>query len=194
MQAEGIERDAELVAAIGRRDEPALAAVYDRYASTLFALCLRILSDRPDAEETLTDVFWELWRRPQRYDPGRGNLAAYLITLTRSRAIDRLRGRRRGTDRLVTASTEERPNLGQAVEGSPLDDALLGEQRSHVRRAVAGLGADQREAVELAFYGGMSHSEIAQTLNQPLGTVKSRIRGGLIHLRNALRSLHGSTE
>jgi len=180
---QGGELDRALVEALAGGDPAAMGRLCDRYSSVLFALCLRVLRDRADAEEVLGDVLWELWSRPERYDARRGNLLTYLVTLARSRALDRLRSRKSRELREATAADP-------AVDGeSPFDDALLGERRRHLQRALAALSPEQREAIEMSYYSGLSHAEISAELREPLGTIKSRIRGGLIRLRDSLRTL-----
>ena len=185
--------DAVLMGAVARRDGAALGKLYDRYGSQLYALCLRILRDGPDAEEVLDDVFWEVWRRPERYDATRGSAMAYLITLARSRSIDRLRARRASRSTPLDEGSAD-PIVAKMPDGetsTPLVDVELGQRRSAVRRAIAELSDDQRRAIEMSFYDGLSHSEIASSLDEPLGTVKSRIRSGLIRLSGSLRSVYG---
>lgn len=192
MQAEAGENDLRLIEAVSARDASALGTLYDRYSGLLFPLCLRILRARPDAEELLGDVFWELWSHPGRYDPLRGSLRTFLLTLTRNRAIDRLRsGRaRRRTEGASEESTAATP--ATAPGGSPLGEALASEQRSRILGALAELEPRQRRAIELSFYEGLTHSEISESLGEPLGTVKGRIRLGLIRLRDSLRSHYES--
>ena len=189
------QHDHELVRAVAAGDAVALGTLYDRYSGVLMALGLRILRNRSDAEELVGDMLWELWNRPERYDPKRGNLLAYLITLTRSRAIDRLRSRRRG-DAVVlpvdNGAVEE--SAREDNSASPLASALLGERRRRIQGALSKLKPDQRQAIELSFYDGLSHSEISDELKQPLGTIKSRIRSGLIRLKDSLRIAYGSEE
>lgn len=181
--------DEGLMRAIAKRDPTALAGLYDRHRGAVFGICLRILGPGPDAEEVLEDVFMEVWRRPERYRSGASGPLVYLVVLARSRAIDRLRALRRqrdGRDRwaVATQSASE-----PAAPGTPLRDALDAEARVLAGDALAVLSADERRAVELAFWQGLTHSEIAQRLDEPLGTVKTRIRRGLARLRAALRDL-----
>ncbi len=171
--------DHDLMERIAARDPSALATLYDAHASVLLALGVRVLRDRMEAEEVLGDVFLEVWSRHDRYSPARGTPLAYLVTLTRSRAVDRLRSRRQRDWSL--------PASDASARSSPLEDALSGEQRRHVQEALNGLTPPQRRAVELSFFDGLSHTEIARSLGEPLGTVKTRIRQGLIQLRKALR-------
>ncbi len=177
-------QDAELIKAVADGDGDALAVVYDRHAAAVFSLCLRILRSAEEAEEVLEDVFWQLWQRADRFQPSRGSALAYLLTLARSRAIDRLRTRDR-RHRL----REERP--GSLVDGppappNPFHEALARERQTRLRAALAGLPEPQREAVELSFLEGLSHPEISTRLGTPIGTIKTRIRSGLLRLRDAL--------
>jgi RNA polymerase sigma-70 factor (ECF subfamily) len=181
---------------IASRDASALASLYDRRGPVLFALCLRILRDRMAAEEALEDVFFELWSKPDRFDPARGEPMNYLLNLTQSRAIDKLRGRAK-LRRMQLETDREReqnapaPPPASAAQTAPAADpaarAADAERREMIRRAVGGLSAEQRQAVELAFFDGFTHSEISERLSVPLGTIKTRIRQGLVRLRDALR-------
>jgi len=179
---------------IAARDSSALAALYDRHASSLLALCVRVLRDRMEAEEVLGDVFWEVWERHDRYSAARGAPVAYLLTLTRSRAVDRLRSRRLRNSRTVgledSTGAEAAASLNADRAMDPLSDTLLAEQRGRVIQALGSLSGAQRKAVELSFFDGLSHSEIAQDLGEPLGTVKTRIRQGLLQLRKSLVDLN----
>jgi RNA polymerase sigma-70 factor (ECF subfamily) len=174
--------DVVAMAAIAKGDRAALADLYDRYNRLVFTLCLRMLKNRGDAEDVLIDVFSELWERSARYDATRGSPLSYLMTLTRSRAIDRMRSR----GKLVTSELNDAfPPASDAPGPEALVD--LGEQRERVVAAMGSLEPVYREAVELSFYDGLSHSEIAAKLNKPLGTIKTYIRQGLIRLRDRLR-------
>jgi len=187
--------DGELMRRIRDRDGTALAALYDRHAAAVFAVCLRML-DRSDAEEVVGDVFWHVWERPERYEVSRGSVQTYLMLLGRSRAADRLRssGRRRKIlDDTGQDAVRETLHDG-APRADPFDRTAGAELRRHVTLALSQLDAGQRQAIELSFYGAMSHSEIAEALGQPLGTVKTRIRQGLIHLRDSLDAFYGAGE
>jgi RNA polymerase sigma-70 factor (ECF subfamily) len=182
---------------VAEGDADALAVLYDRHGTAVFSLCLRMLRDAEEAEELLEDVFWQLWRRADQFDPARGGALAYLLTLARSRAIDRLRARQRRT-RLRSEMPD--PLLGENLLGaqsfassSPLQEALALERRERVRVALAALPAPQREAVELSFLEGLSHPEISTRLGEPLGTIKTRIRSGLLRMRDSLREATGGT-
>jgi RNA polymerase sigma-70 factor, ECF subfamily len=175
--------DYELMEGIARGDSVALAAIYDRYGALVFTLGFRMLRDRGEAEELTSDVFMEIWRRSDRYDPNRGAPMTYLVTLARSRAIDR---KRAATARTRKQSPETHSEPASGAMGPPAS-AVLGENSQRVRRALADLDAVYRQAVEMAFFDGLSHTQIAEKLDKPLGTVKTYIRQGLIRLRDCLR-------
>jgi RNA polymerase sigma-70 factor, ECF subfamily len=179
--------DYALMQAVAAGDQTALAALYDRHSPLLFSLCLRILRNRQDAEDLLVDVFWELWSRSDRYDAGRGSPLTYLLTLARSRAIDRRRsGMKRRAIQFEADLTGDPSGSGTTAAG-PVGHAIAGELAQKMKEAMARLDPAQRQAVEMSFYDGMSHSEIALKLGKPLGTVKTNIRQGLIHLREYIR-------
>ena len=175
--------DAALMAAVARGDHAALATLYDRFSPMVFALCRRALRDVAAAEDLLEEIFIELWRRADRYDATRGGIATYLATLARSRAIDRLRAQRR-------APVASLPDGVEPVAGASDPAAAISgdERRTRMAAALAALSADQRSAIELAYYQGLSHTEIAQRLDKPLGTIKTWVRQGLIRLRDELRT------
>lgn len=178
------------MAAIAAREEAAFHRFFRRHSPDVFAVCQRILDDRRDAEDVLIEVFWEIWQRADRYDAGRGNPRTYLMLVARSRAIDRHRERNALRERQFRSTSElRRQNRSLASTGSPLRLAVEDETRSLVNEAVRSLGDDQRRPLELAFFEGLSHREIANVLNTPLGTVKTRIRKGLAKLRLKLREL-----
>ncbi len=182
--------DFALMEGIAAGDRAALSAFYDRYSPHVLAVCLRILRNRSEAEEVMVDVFWEVWDRAERYNPSRGAPRTYLMTLTRSRAIDRRRSRGFAAVSLDTSAmgpASEAPG-GGAGGGSAtaLERAVAQEERDLVKRAVEQLDSTHRQVVEMSFFDGLSHSEIAEALHSPLGTVKTRVRQGLIRLRRAL--------
>jgi len=167
---------------MARGDHDALAELYDRRARLVYSLALRILRDQGDAEDVVQEVFSQAWRQAGRYESSRGNVIAWLLNLTRSRAIDRLRGRRARPDTAGDSLALEMPDLGQ-----PIDEKLaLSGQAAQIRAAVEELSVLQRMAIELAFYEGLTHVEIADRLELPLGTVKTRIRQGLLKLKERL--------
>jgi len=185
----GVGTDRTLVGALVRGDVDALSGLYDRYVGELFAIALRILGEAADAEEVVADTFTSAWRSADRYDAARGSVAAWLVTMTRSRAIDRLRSRRA---RETTGRAAE-PVVQRTVEPSaddPEREASRAEYRGHVQRALRELNHEQRAALDLALYGGLSHTEIADRLGVPLGTIKTRIRTGMQKLKMTLGPLY----
>ena len=167
---------------MARGDHDALAELHDRHARLVYSLSLRILRDQSDAEDVVQEVFSQAWRQAARYESRRGNVIAWLLNLTRSRAIDRLRGRRSRPDIASDSLALELPD--RAV---PIDETIaLSGRATRIRAAVEELSVLQRMAIELAFYEGLTHVEIAERLELPLGTVKTRIRQGLLKLRDRL--------
>jgi RNA polymerase sigma-70 factor, ECF subfamily len=180
--------DDALMVAISSGDVSALGVIYNRYSKLLFPWCRRILRDELAAEEVLQDVFCELWTIPNRFDPARGSLIIYLTHLTRSRAIDRWRKDRRLRRKCCTnleISSVIAPVSN--MKNEPPRMVELFEQIGRMKRALNQLSALQRLPIELSFLDGLSHTEIAQVLAIPLGTIKARIRSGLILLRNAFQ-------
>ena len=173
--------DAALVVAVGRWHQDALAEAYRRHSGAVLALARGVLSDSARAEEVVQEVFTRLWNNPERFDPARGSLRSYLLAQSHGRAVDLLRSdssRRRREDRDAQRDTVESYDLEREV-----GDVIVAEQ---VREAVARLTEDERQAIELAYFGGHTYREVAQLLRQPEGTVKSRIRSGMARLRNHL--------
>ncbi len=177
--------DDELIGRLSRGDEPALAELYDRYGGPAYRLALRIVRDRTLAEDAVQDAFITAWRTAVAFDPRRGTASTWLMTLVHRRAVDVVR--REDRRRAGTLDNAPIPS-GDATD----ETAELREQRRSVQSALAQLGASEREALELAYYGGLSQSEIAERLGVPLGTVKSRMFSGLARLRDLLGSSGGS--
>ena len=169
-----------LVAALRGRDERALADLYDRYGRTVYAVVLRFTNDAGAAEEICLDAFWQLWQQVDRFDRTQGSLLNWLLTIARSRAIDRVRAR--GAAKRTLA---EDPTEASSVR-RPDEVAELSQRRTLVRQAMDTLSPDQRAALSLAYYEGLSHSQIAARLQEPLGTVKTRIRQAMMALRRTL--------
>ncbi|TWT78186.1 ECF RNA polymerase sigma factor SigK [Posidoniimonas polymericola] len=170
-----------------RADRAALAALYDRHAPSIYAVCLRVLRQPADAEAVVSDVFLEIWRKPAGFDPARGTCRSYLLTMARSRSIDRLRSL--STRRTRTAEAQADAEGGRDARQAGLDPAgaaEANERRATVQAVVERLGEDQREVLMLSFFDGLTHKQIAEELGLPLGTVKTRIRSGLKTLRQAL--------
>jgi RNA polymerase sigma-70 factor, ECF subfamily len=168
--------DAEIIARIYSGDEGAMALLYDLYSHVVYAVAVRVLSDCSAAEDILQDVFVQLWRNPQAFNASRGSLAAWLAVIARNRAIDQLRKKRPAAEAVDTVISA---NLD-------LQNAAEREQAiEKVRGVLARMPAEQRAALEMAFFEGLTHVEIAGKTGQPLGTVKTRIRSGLLAVRKA---------
>jgi RNA polymerase sigma-70 factor (ECF subfamily) len=168
---------------IRSRDSDALAQLYDETSSLLFGLSLRILNDSADAEEVVLDVYQHIWKSADTFDETRGTVWGWLVMQTRSRAIDRLRqlGTRRTREVPVSEGSESRSGFPD-----PEVATIFQEERTIVRRALDTLSSSEREAIELAFFRGLTHVEVAEALTEPLGTIKTRIRVGMRKLRDAL--------
>ncbi len=171
--------DRQLVAAMAAGDAHALHALTLRYTRMLTALVMRFCAEGADAEEIVADVLWQAWSEAKSYDPQRGSVAAWLVTLARSRAIDRLRAKK-----ARQAAPGAEPPAPPDIDPAAVVDAA--QQAQIVRTAVAGLDTNERAALELAYFSDLSQSQIAQRLGIPLGTVKTRIRTAMIKLRQAL--------
>jgi len=173
--------DGALAVAIGRWREDALAEAFRRHAGAVYGLAQRVLGDRAAAEEVVQEVFLRLWNAPDRYDPERGSMRAFLLAQAHGRAVDQLRSdssRRR---------REQRDAARSAAGGYDLEHEVMDlTVAEHLKEAVSALPADERRAIELAYFGGHTYREVAVLLDQPEGTVKSRIRSGLIRLRAGL--------
>jgi RNA polymerase sigma-70 factor, ECF subfamily len=184
--------DHHLVGRMSEGEEAALGELYDRYGKTLYALALAIVREPADAEEVVVDAFGQAWRQAGAFDPLRGSVGAWLATIARSRALDtvRARGRRaRAHERAAQLSDEGIATPVAALGPDPARSAERGEARRLVAQALAGLPEPQRVAIELAYFEGLSQSEIAARLAEPLGTVKTRMRAGMEKLRGLLSPL-----
>ena len=168
---------------IARGDQAAFAELYDRHARLIYSLALRILRDRADAEDVVQEVFAQVWAQAGRYDASRGAVAGWMLMLTRSRAIDRLRAKRARPEAATDANAAESVMDLTAAQDLEL---LSAEQVTRLQRALKELPDAQRTALELAYYEGLTHVEVAARLAEPLGTVKTRIRQAVIKLREAL--------
>jgi RNA polymerase sigma-70 factor (ECF subfamily) len=175
--------DAELVALLHKQPAAGIAVLYDRYSRLVFSMALRIVGERGAAEEITQDVFMRCWRYLDRYQPGQGTLATWLLSITHNRAIDELRSRRGTAARRELSDDILQP---QAAIDPGYDEALL---RSEVRDALRDLPAAQREVVEMVFWAGLTRREVADQLQLPLGTVHTRLRLGMDKLRESLRQL-----
>jgi RNA polymerase sigma-70 factor, ECF subfamily len=164
-------------------EQAALGQLYDESASLVYSMVLRVVANTADAEEVTMDVYSQVWKNAAGYDLARGSVTAWLITLARSRAIDRVRSR---TSRAAKETAMPETYDAPAQAPSPEQETETHQRRRRVLAALATLPADQRQVVELAFYSGLTHSELAERLGQPLGTVKTRIRMGMTRLREQL--------
>jgi RNA polymerase sigma-70 factor (ECF subfamily) len=173
---------AALVRSVAAGDQAALHALYERAHRVVFTLIMRIAGNHATAEELTLDVFHDVWRRAPAYDPANGTVLGWIMNQARSRAIDRLRfeQRKKRVDTGVEGALPE-----EAVSG-PYETLAIQQQGRILREALQGLTPGEREAIETAYFGGLTHAEAAARLNQPLGTIKTRIRTGLTKLRQAL--------
>jgi len=181
--------DAALMRAIANRDPEALAALYDRYSGILKALVIRVIHDEAEADDLLQEIFMQIWRQAKNYSQKKGQALGWIVTLTRRRAIDRLRKRQayhRVTERLEL-EVEHQPDAW--IHNRIDDDILQDDLRQFLRRRIEALPALQREAIDLAFFKGMSQREIAVFTNTPLGTIKTRLELGLRKLYDSVRGL-----
>jgi RNA polymerase sigma-70 factor (ECF subfamily) len=176
--AKTVSPDLALVSAIRSGDQNAMASLYDRYSPVVYSVALRVLGDTAAAEDIQQDVFLQLWRNPGAFDASRGNLGAWLAVITRNRAIDALRKRRPETDPEDVVLSVVPDMAGEA------DRSRVAEK---VRGVLGTMPASQRSALEMAYFEGMTHTEIAAKTGEPLGTIKTRIRTGLIALRKAFQ-------
>jgi len=181
--------DRELMQRIASGDQQAFGSLYDRLSGPLFSLALQILRDANEAEDTLQEVSMQVCRRAAIYDASRSSLFTWAVMMTRSKAIDRLRARGRRS-RIVAGSTDENPETMSGL-ASEADDAahtsVKNDEAGRIRSALRTLPDEQRQAIEMAFFSDMTHAEIAERKGEPLGTVKARIRRGLLRMRDGLK-------
>lgn len=177
--------DAEILGRVASRDIDAFGQFYDRYSTLLFSLAVKILSDHHEAEEVLQDAMALIWERAATYDVTLGQPVSWAVTIVRNKAIDRLRSRQRKARLLTDAALEIESELSSSDVTGP-SRAIHNETARLMRDALSQLPGEQRQAIELAFFGGLTHSEIAAQLGHPLGTAKARIRRGMVSLRDSL--------
>jgi RNA polymerase sigma-70 factor (ECF subfamily) len=175
-ESDVVSTDAMLVSAIRGGDDAAMAQLYDRYSGVVYSVALRVLGDTGAAEDVLQEVFLQLWRNPGTFDASRGSLPGWLAVIARNRAIDSLR-KRRPEDEISDVVVSVEPDMVRGVEWS--------RTLEKIRAALGGMPPLQRAALELSFFEGLTHTEIAEKTGEPLGTIKTRIRAGLLILRKA---------
>ena len=183
--------DVALLKRMVAADETALGALYDRWVRSLYSLVLHLLRDPDEAEDVVEETFWQAWRKANSYEPSRGAVSTWLLTIGRRKALDRLRARKRSREDLVDndRAFDDLPSRSQ----DPSVDAEGSELKENVKAALRGLPAEQREVLELGYFSGMSQTEIAEATGQPLGTVKTRMRLALQKLREPLSMHRGVT-
>ncbi len=174
-----LDEDRSLLERVRNRDQSAMAQIFDRYSGMAYAIALRVLNDSGQAEDVIQDVFFQVWQNPKVFVPERGSLGAWLAVVIRNRSVDVLR-RRRPSEPVENLVLADSTDFASGVER----EAILDQ----VRSVLKGLPAEQRESLELAYFGGLTHAEIARQRGEPLGTVKSRIRMALITLRKVLEA------
>jgi RNA polymerase sigma-70 factor (ECF subfamily) len=179
-----LERDVELLRRIADGDRSAFSDFYDQYSGLLFSIAIKVLNDSKEAEDVLQEVFMQIWNKADAYDQLLGKPASWAVTLTRNKAIDRIRASQRRSRLLEQATVE----AAATPDDSPsANEKLYGKENAQmVRSVVAALPLEQRRAIELAFFSGLTQDEIAKTLQEPLGTIKARIRRGMLKLREKL--------
>ena len=187
----GVEKDdqqyeIELIQRIANGDQAAFAALYDRLSPILYSMALRMMNDASEAEDVLQDGFVYIWQRANTFDSSRGSPISWAITIVRHKAIDRLRVRLRGERLRERAGAC--PELASDKDDQSALEPFLRERRAQVKSALTQLPGEQREALQLAFFSGLTHQQIAAKIATPLGTVKARIRRGLLQLRQLLQS------
>lgn len=183
---ESAREHAALMLELTRRDKAALGRLYDLLSRPLYSLALRITNDAAEAQDIVQDVFLQLWHKAADYSPARGSVFSWAATLTRNRAIDRIRMRKRRAEIVQESAADIHGGASGAEENNAADALGVQEQAGAVRAALGSLAPEQRAAIELAFFGGLTQQEIAARLREPLGTVKARIRRGLLKLRDTL--------
>jgi RNA polymerase sigma-70 factor (ECF subfamily) len=179
--------DVTLLLAVAQRDEVAFAALYDRMARPIFSMVVRIVRGRAEAEEVLQEAFWQIWESAPSFNPELGSPFCWIVTIARRKAIDRLRANSRHLRRITEAQALRAE--GEFAGPAAFEGLADGERSATVKAALARLGPDERRAIVLAFFDGLTHEEIAKALRAPVGTVKARIRRGLLKLKPALAGL-----
>jgi len=183
----------ELMKRIKARDAEALEQLYDAYSSLLYGLVIPIVKKKEEAEDLLQEVFLRIWEKAYTFDETRGNVYSWIVTLARNKAIDRIRSKGYKTQQKATASTDEPDFTLEGDRYDPLETTIHSDRAELVKTALEQIPKKQRQVIEIAYYKGMTQSEIAEHLDLPLGTVKTRTRQGLIKLKDILED-HISTD
>jgi len=178
--------DEELMQRLAYRDLVAFRALYDRYGNLVYSAALRVVRDAQIAEDMVQEIFLRIWRKPESYVAQRGRFVTWLTSVTRNRAVDEVRSRGRRFRHETASPEEQERELPASEQDDPALTAELSDQRRLILAALTQIPAEQREIIELAYFGGLTQQEIAERLSQPLGTVKTRIRLGMQKLRAAL--------
>jgi RNA polymerase sigma-70 factor (ECF subfamily) len=178
--------DEELMQRLAYRDLVAFRALYDRYGNLVYSAALRVVRDGQIAEDMVQEIFLRIWRKPESYVAQRGRFVTWLTSVTRNRAVDEVRSRGRRFRHETASPEEQERELPASEQDDPALTAELSDQRRLILAALKEIPAEQREIIELAYFGGLTQQEIAERLSQPLGTVKTRIRLGMQKLRAAL--------
>lgn len=178
--------DEELMQRLAYRDLVAFRALYDRYGNLVYSAALRVVRDAQIAEDMVQEIFLRIWRKPESYVAQRGRFVTWLTSVTRNRAVDEVRSRGRRFRHETASPEEQERELPSSEQDDPALTAELSDQRRLILAALKQIPPEQREIIELAYFGGLTQQEIAERLSQPLGTVKTRIRLGMQKLRAAL--------
>lgn len=179
--------DVQLLRRVSQRDRQAFSQLYDRYSGVLYSTIHRVLNNPDEASDVLQDVFLQIWDKAATYDPALGKPFSWALAMARNKAIDRLRSLKRRYSFIEEVTHEMAEEAHVPIPGA--DDVFTQEQAGVIRSAVATLPLEQRQAIEMAFLGGLTQNEIATSLNQPLGTIKARIRRGMLKLRDSLKGI-----
>jgi len=185
VEVRDIQEEINLIQRVSAGDRGAFEKLYERFSGVLYATAFKVLNEAEAAADVLQDVFIQIWDKAAMYDPERGKPLTWAVTLTRNKAIDRLRSAQR-RQRLNDEVEKEAEIFEQFNDQESMGDVDLGERSQIVRQAVLKLSKDQRQAIEMAFFSGLTQAEIAERLDQPLGTVKARIRRGMMKLRDLI--------
>ncbi len=180
--------DARLVVKVAQGDHEAFSALYDRFSTPLYSLALKMLTNEAEAQDLLQEVFLSIWNKAGTFQPDRGSAFSWVVAQLRNRAIDRIRSRQRHGE-LIEANAPDLEPTGSATASSA-EDCDVNERAREVRSALGQLSDEQRQVLRLAFFEGLTQVEIAQKLEEPLGTIKARAHRGMARLRTILRSLH----